>query len=176
MTAIRQKSTLSQDIQHEYTRLAEIATTISPSVRTLKIIDGTGGKVSAADIIAYQIGWSKWLIRWYKTGIRGEAQEMPGDGFSTWDYQAIARYFYQIHNPESIDEQMRIFHQAVLRIIEIVETEERTGNLDRLGVWPWCTLRSGKPWPLSKWIRVNTSSPYKKATVTVRKLLKLVEQ
>ena len=176
MTAIRQKSTLSQDIQHEYTRLAEIATTISPSVRTLKIIDGTGGKVSEADIIAYQIGWSKWLIRWYETGIRGEAQEMPGEGFSTWDYQGIARYFYQTYNPESADEQIRIFHQAVQRIIEIVETEEKTGNLDRLGVWPWCTLRSGKPWPLSKWIRVNTSSPYKKATITVRKLLKLVEQ
>ena len=160
---------LSQDIQREYNRLVKIVTHSSPSVRTLKIIDGTGGKVSVADLVAYQIGWSKCLIRWYETGIQGEMPKMPGEGFSTWDYLGIAQHFYQTYQFDSADEQMRVFHQVVFRILEIVEVEDQTGNLDRTGAWPWCTLASGKQWPLSKWIRISTASPYKRAAQLIKK-------
>lgn len=160
---------LSQDIQHEYNRLVKIITLIPPSVRTLKIIEGTGGKVSVGDLIAYQIGWGLWLIRWYETGIQGEIPKMPCDGFSTWDYLSIAQHFYQTYQFSGTDEQLRVFHQVVLRILEIVEAENQTGNLDRAGVWLWCTLASGKQWPLSKWIRVNTASPYKRAAQLIKK-------
>lgn len=163
------QSTLSQDIQYEYNRLVKIANHVSPSLRTLKIIDGTAGKVSVSDIIAYQIGWGKSLIRWYEAGIQGKMPEMPGEGFLAWDYLGIARHFYQIYQFDSAEGQMRIFHQVVLRILEIVEVEDQTGNLDRMGVWPWCTLSSGKKWLLSKWIRVNTVSPYKRATALIKK-------
>jgi hypothetical protein len=161
--------TLSQDIRDEYDRLVKVVTHISPSVRTSKIIEGTGGKVSVADIIAYQIGWGKCLIRWYEAGIQGKVPEMPGNGFLTWDYLGIAQHFYQLYQLDSSDEQMRVFHQVVLRILEIVVAENQTGNLDRTGIWSWCTLPSGKHWPLSKWIRVNTASPYKRATRLIKR-------
>ena len=54
----------------------------------------------------------------------------------------------------------------------MVKKEHETGNLNKIGVWPWCTLASGKQWPLSKWIRVNTVSPYKRAASMIRKFLK----
>lgn len=122
-----------------------------------------------ADLIAYQIGWGKCLIRWYEAGIQGEMPKMPGEGFLTWDYTGLAQHFYQTYQFDNAEEQMRIFHQTVLRILEIVETEHQTGNLDQMGVWPWCTLPSGKKWPLSKWIRVNTASPYKQAARLIKK-------
>lgn len=56
-------------------------------------------------------------------------------------------------------------------ILDIVETENQTDNLDRTGVWPWCNLPSGKQWPLNKWIRVNTASLYKRAFSLVKKNL-----
>lgn len=161
--------TLSQDIRNGYDRLVKEVTRISPSVRTLKIIDGTGGKVSVSDIIAYQIGWGKCLIRWYETGIQGKMPEMPGNGFLTWDYLSIAQHFHQLYQLDSSDEQMKVFHKVVTRILEIVEEEDKTGNLDRTGIWPWCTLLSGKQWPLSKWIKVNTASPYKRAVQLIKK-------
>lgn len=139
--------------------------------RSLKEIDGAGGKISVIDLIAYQIGWGTCLIRWYEAGIRGETPEMPGNGFSKWDYVEIARSFYRLYQFDSCEEQMNSFHQIVRRILEIVETEEKTGHLDRIGVWAWCTLSSGKQWPLSKWIRVNTASPYKRASSLIRKLV-----
>ena len=162
-------SSLSLEISRSYKKLiAEIAS-VHPSHRCMKIINGTGGKVSVVDLIAYQIGWGKCLIRWYEAGIQGKVPEIPGDGFSTWDFLGIAQHFYQLYQFDSSEEQMKRFHQVVMRILEIVEIEDQKGNLDRTGVWPWCTVHSGKQWPLSKWVRVNAKSPYKRATQLIKK-------
>lgn len=157
-------SSFGLEIFRAYEKFVAEITLVPPSHRSLKIINGTGGKVSVADLIAYQVGWGKCLIRWYEAGIQGKVPEMPGDGFSTWDYLGIAQHFYQMYQFDGSEEQMKRFHQVVMRILDIVETEDQADNLDRTGVWPWCTLPSGKQWPLSKWVRVNTASPYKRAT------------
>jgi Protein of unknown function (DUF1706). len=164
------KTELSQDVQQEFNRLVKAVESTPPSNRTLKIIQATGGNVSVADLIAYQIGWGKCLIRWYETGIKKEIPEMPGEGFSKWNYIAIAKHFYEKYAYDSSDGQMKIFEQVVFQILEIIQREHLTGNLDRTGVWPWCTLLSGKVWPLSKWIRVNTASPYKRAAQLIKKI------
>lgn len=165
------KAPLSQEIQKEYDKLINLIDSIPVSSRILKQIEGTGGKVSISDLIAYQIGWGKCLIGWYESGIKGEVPVMPGDGFSTWDYTAIARHFYQKYQYHYHDEHSPVFHQVMLQLLDIVEKEHQTGNLDRIGVWSWCTLRSGKQWPLSKWIKINTSSPYKRAYQLIKKAL-----
>lgn len=157
---------LSKEIEKEYKRLVKVVTDLPIKVRTLKKIDGTGGKVSVEEIIAYQIGWGRCLIRWYEEGIQGRMPEMPGEGFSNWDYVGIAKSFYQQY---AVKEQMKMFDQVVFRILDIVAFEDRLGRLDQIGVWSWCTLPSGKQWPLSKWIRVNTASPYKRAFGLIKK-------
>ncbi len=160
--------TLAQDIKRESQRLIAAIERILPEDQMRNIINGTGGKVSAADLLAYQIGWGQFLIRWYEAGIEGKMPEMPGEGFSTWDYVEIARHFYRTRKYGSIEEEILAFQQTVLTILEIVIKEHRNGRLDQAGVWPWCTLPSGKMWPLGKWIRVNTASPYKRATRIIR--------
>ena len=126
------------------------------------------GKISVSELIAYQIGWGKCLIRWYEAGILKEPCEMPGEGFSTWNYVAIAQHFYKKYLYDSFTEQMAVFQEVVFRILEIIEEEDRAGRLEKVGVWPWCTLPGGKQWPLSKWIRVNTVSPYKRAVRLIK--------
>lgn len=162
-------SQLIQDIHCEKDRLVKIVASTPISKRTSKVIDGTSGKVSLADLIAYQIGWAKCLLRWYESGIRGEMPEMPGDGFSNWDYVAIAKHFYQKYQYDSSDQQLKVFDQVVSQILEIVKIEQQANQLDQIGIWAWCTLASGKQWPLSKWIRVNTASPYKRAVLLIKK-------
>lgn len=166
------EATLSREILKEYLGLIEVVTSLPFSFRDLKEIEGTGGNVSVGDIIAYQIGWGKCLIRWYEAGIKQEVPEMPGEGFSNWHYVTIAYHFYQKYQYDLGEEQERIFHQVITRILEIVEKENKTGNLNKLGVWSWCSLQSGKPWTLCKWIKVNTSSPYKRATLMIKKMVK----
>lgn len=115
-------SPLSQLIWKEYTRLVDAVSKVSPDVRAKKILDGTGGKVSVSDVIAYQIGWGKFLINWYETGERGEIPIMPGDGFTKWDYTAIAKHFYQKYPYDQGKKQDKEFDKVVNIIInEIVE-------------------------------------------------------
>ncbi len=165
---------LDQEIKKEYDRLVNAAASIPTSSRHVKIIEGTGGKVSLTDLIAYQIGWGKCLIRWYESGIKEESPEMPGEGFLKWDYVAIAEHFYTKYRYDQI-EQEKVFQQVVSQIICIVENEYQNENLERLGVWQWCTLSSGKQWPLAKWIKVNTCSPYKRAYYAIRKAFSRID-
>ena len=165
----KQKPSLKEEIEKAYARLIEVIRPLSQHLRSLPVIEGTGGKVSVANIIAYQIGWGICVIDWYEAGINGKTSPMPMKEFATWDYVAIARYFYQKHQYDGGSEQERVFHGVVCKLLKIVEKEEESGRLEKLGVWPWCALRSGKKWPLSKWIRVNTSAPYKRACTLISK-------
>ena len=167
----KNQNSLYVEISQDYGKLIAKIASVPSYRRHLKEIDMTGGKISLVDLISYQIGWGNCLIRWYETGLCGKMPEMPGEGFSTWDYVGIACHFYQKYQYDGAEKQMAIFHKVVTRILEIIKQEDLEGNLDRLGVWPWCTLSSGKQWPLKKWVRVNTSSPYKRATSLIRKIL-----
>lgn len=160
---------LSQEIEKAHALLMHLVSPLPRSLRTVKEIEGTGGKVSVADLIAYQIGWGKCLISWYKAGIKNQMPQMPGDGFTTWDYTAIARHFYAKYGYDHYHKQEEVFHEVVKEIIGIVEKEQ--DRLNKTGIWPWCTLASGKEWPLGKWIKINTSSPYKRAASLIKKFI-----
>ncbi|MBX7067529.1 MAG: ClbS/DfsB family four-helix bundle protein [Parachlamydiales bacterium] len=158
---------LKDDLQRAYDRLVKLVN--SATNRKEKILEWNGGLISAADLMAYQIGWGRCLIRWYEAGIKGEEPEMPGEGFVKWDYPAIALHFYQRYRFDSGELQLSEFKQVVNRILEIIHVEEKLGNLDTIGIWDWCTLPSGKIWPLSKWIQVNTVAPYKRAAAILKR-------
>lgn len=161
-------SSLSNDITQQYNKLMEAITKIPLSGRRIACIEGTGGKISISDIIAYQIGWGTLLINWYQAGITNKKIQMPGEGFNTWDYVGLAKHFYKKFSYDKAEEQLLHFHTIVRKILAITEHEYTTGNLDALNVWDWCTLKSGKSWPLSKWIRINTVAPYKRAITLIR--------
>jgi hypothetical protein len=163
-------SKLIKEVQREKDKLIRLVSSLPSATLSAKLIDGTGGKVSVSDLIAYQIGWGKSLIRWYEAGIKGQTPDMPGDGFSNWNYKAIAKHFYDKYQYDSSSQQLLIFQEIASRIIDIIQVEHQTGNLDQVDVWPWCTLPSGKKWPLSKWIRVNTAAPCKRASHLISSL------
>lgn len=162
-------SSLADDIQKAFDQLIKIVNSIPVSKRCSKVIECSGSRISVTDLIAYQIGWGKGVIRWYEAGVQGDQPEMPGDGFAKWDYVGIAKHFYQKYSYDASNQQLKVFQETVSRILQITEKEQQTGNLDQKGVWPWCTLSSGKKWPLSKWIRVNTASPYKRAVQLIKR-------
>lgn len=162
------KAPLSWSIQKEYHKLMEALSQVPTQMRNDKKIEFTSGKASVTDIIAYQIGWGKLLISWYEAVIHDKIPQMPGAGFTKWDYAGLAEHFFLVYHYNSTHEQQLAFHDTVEQILAIVEKEYQTSNLDKTDVWSWCTLASGKKWPLSKWITVNTISPYKRASALLR--------
>ena len=150
---------LSQSIAKEYNALIET------------ILLAHSRKKEVQDLISYQIGWGTLLLSWYQAGIENKTIQMPGAGFSTWDYNGLAEHFHTEYAAD-LDAQLKQFHKVVTQIIKMTEKEYASGNLSKLGVWNWCTLKSGKQWPLEKWIQVNTVAPYKKARTEIRRTLK----
>lgn len=167
------KSPLGVDIQKSYNALMKVVLSFSKAERNHGVIQGYGSDlISISDIIAYQIGWGSLLISWYESGINNCLPDMPGEGFLTWDYLGLARHFYTKYHLDGFEKQNQIFFNRVNVILDIIENEYDSGNLEAIGVWEWCTLKSGKKWALSKWIRINTVAPYKRALVLIKKTLK----
>lgn len=162
-------SNITKEIQINFNNLINSCEPVPTQNWHKNCFEGPGGGRSCSDIIAYQIGWGRLLIYWYECGMNGEDFVMPGDGFSSWDYNGIAEHFFSKYGAPK-EEQLKVFREVVGRIIKIVDEEALTGNLDKYGVWKWCTLKSGKQWPLSKWVRVNTVAPYKKAASLIRRV------
>jgi hypothetical protein len=163
---------LSIEMQTECNKLVTLLAQVPHKLRGKKVVEWTGGAVSVSDVVAYLIGWGELLIDWYENGIDEKEQMMPGEGFDTWDYVGLAKHFYKKYSYKKSEEQEERFFAVVLCITSIVEYEHSTGNLKKMGVWPWCTLASGKQWPLEKWVRVNTVAPYKRAAIQLRRLIK----
>lgn len=170
---VKLKAPLSNEIVKKYEKLINLVQQVPAQNFFDKNFNGSGGNVSVADILAYQIGWGYLLISWYEHGLKNEVLIMPGEGFSTWDYTALAQHFYKKYSQLTSEQLEQKFLEVVTKIIDITELEFSSGNLDKLGVWPWCRLKSGKEWPLSKWIRVNTVAPYKRARLIIKQKLLL---
>jgi hypothetical protein len=69
---------------------------------------------------------------------------MTGDGFTKWNYKAIAEHFHKKYLYDQSTQQEKYFQKIISEILAFVEKEYGTGNLDWCGGWPWCTLSSGK--------------------------------
>ncbi|MFN4173895.1 MAG: ClbS/DfsB family four-helix bundle protein, partial [Parachlamydiaceae bacterium] len=135
------KKLLSQEIEKAYEHLIH---TLRLLDRSKKAIEWNGGKITSNELIAYQIGWGKNLIRWYEAGIKGKNPHIPVEGISKWDYNAISAHFFHTYRYDEGDLQLDVFQETVKKIVAIAKHEEKTGHINRLDVWPWCTLPSGK--------------------------------
>ena len=165
---INLNSQLSREVLSSYRKLYDIISNASQELFFEKKFKFTAIDASIADIIAYQIGWGSLFKYWYETGIKNKPVIMPGNGFDKWDYNAIARHFYKKYSWNSKQEYIDNFSIIVMKIIDITELEYVSDNLDKTGVFAWCKLKSGKDWPLSKWIKVNTVAPYKRALLLIK--------
>jgi hypothetical protein len=87
----------------------------------------------------------------------------------------LAQHFYKKYQWDGGPEQHRHFLDVVSGILNVVEREDRSGNLNKPGVWSWCRLKSGKEWTLEKWVTVNTVSPYRRAAGLIKKFVVALE-
>jgi len=53
-------------------------------------------------------------------------------------------------NQKQIQDDLIYRKALVSKILTIPEYEYEIEHLDKIGVFPWCTLKSGKKWPLKK--------------------------
>ncbi|MCP5369386.1 MAG: ClbS/DfsB family four-helix bundle protein [Rickettsiaceae bacterium] len=164
---------LSKQLIVAYNKLSETTKKIPAQLIGEEIITKfEKNNITVSNVLSYLIGWANFLVSWYEKGKQHKSFIMPGEGFSKWEYEKIAYHFYGKYEENSLDNQLLSLKIVTQKIISIIEVESCSGNIDRLGVWHWCTLKSGKQWPLKKWIVVNSLSPYKRALARIKATLR----
>lgn len=164
---------LSKQLISAYNKLSETTKKMPASLIDKEIVTQfEKNTVSVTNVLSYLIGWINLLVSWYEKGKQHKSFIMPGEGFSKWEYEKIAHHFYSKYEENSLDNQLLSLKIITQKIISIVEIESHSENIDRLGVWHWCTLKSGKQWPLKKWIVINSLSPYKRALTRIKATLR----
>ena len=117
---------------------------------------------SVKDILAHLVDWEQRFICWYKTGLRGEAPQIPALEMSWRDLPAINQEGYLAHKDESLGSVLALsassYKEMITLISNLSEEEIFTPN-----IFAW----TGDS-PLLAWIMANTSSHYCWAVVNIR--------
>ena len=167
------KNKQAQKLISLHTQFVLLVKNLPEDLTHKKIIEGfVKEETSICNVISYLIGWGNMLIEWYEQGLTGKDFVMPGQGFAKWDYAKIAQHFFQKYHQNTLTQQLALLEKTISQIVSIIKKEDTHGNIEKLGVWKWCTLKSGTQWPLSKWITVNSTAPCTRAITKIRKALK----
>ncbi|HMS45050.1 MAG TPA: ClbS/DfsB family four-helix bundle protein [Alphaproteobacteria bacterium] len=119
---------------------------------------------SAADLLAYQIGWGNLLLGWDISETKGLQPLMPAPGYRWNQLGKLAQSFYNQYANLPIKELCKEFSKTLHNIVTWVNNQTPE-TLFHPGQRRW----AGNKWPLVKWIQVNTIAPYQSARRTLRK-------
>ncbi|MGB6190539.1 MAG: ClbS/DfsB family four-helix bundle protein [Aeromonas molluscorum] len=124
---------------------------------------GKGTSMSAANLVAYLIGWNELVIKWIERDAAGLPVDFPETGFKWNELGRLAKKFYRDYEGLAYPALLARLMAAKTRIIELIAVR---GD-DELYGRPWY-----EQWTLGRMIQFNTASPYYNANGRLRKWLK----
>jgi hypothetical protein len=156
------KSELQEAINISYNKLIAELATIPFEATNKKELEGHAKNtlMSINNILAYLIGWGQLVLKWNDLHGKGLKIDFPETNFKWNELGLLAQKFY-------IDNENDDFYTLKAKIdqttAEILKLVEHKTNYE-LYETPWY-----EKWPLGKMIQWNTSSPFKNATIRIRK-------
>ena len=162
MSVPQNKQQLLEAIRTTYQKLAVDLGSVPPERAREATLEGhaQGTGMSAADLVAYLIGWNLLVLKWCDGKAKGLPVDFPETGFKWNELGQLAHKFYADHAGIAYDDLLQQFAQIHAHIVALVE-----GETD-------ATLY-GAPWyekyTQGRMIQFNTSSPYANARARLRK-------
>lgn len=155
------KEELLLSLKNAYHKLDEEFDDISSKQSKLK---GIEGNISACDVLAYQIGWGKLLLKWENEEQKGKKPHMPAKGFKWNELTPLAQSFYNTYSQKNQDQLRKELNKVIQKIVHLIKNLEH----DELFL-PHHRNWTGEKWAVVKWIQVNTIAPYKSARTKIRR-------
>lgn len=91
------------------------------------VVPGVVGEWSVKDVLAHLAEWESMALGWYRTGLRGEAPEVPAPGYKWNQTPQLNRAIYEKHRDkglEAVVDWLRSSREAMRGVIESLSDEE----------------------------------------------------
>ncbi len=162
MAIPRDKTELLTDIRTSYKKLKDDLVDIHSKSFFIKELVGhsKNTQMSAANLVAYLIGWGELVLKWNLIIKSGSQPNFPDDGYKWTELGLLAQRFYSDYEGLGFEESLKKMEEVVHSILDLVEN---SSNED-LYETNWY-----KNYTMGRMIQLNTSSPYKNARRRVRK-------
>ncbi|UPY97148.1 ClbS/DfsB family four-helix bundle protein [Pectobacterium sp. 21LCBS03] len=119
-----------------------------------------GTQMSAANLVAYLLGWGNLVLQWHQQEEQGKAIDFPETGYQWNQLGLLAQKFYQ--DFAHITDWSELVARLVANKRELIALVERYTDAQLYGeCW------YGK-WTRGRMIQFNTASPYKNAAGRLR--------
>ncbi|MEE3649223.1 MULTISPECIES: ClbS/DfsB family four-helix bundle protein [unclassified Brenneria] len=119
-----------------------------------------GTHMSAANLVAYLLGWGELVLKWHQNERQGLPVDFPETGFKWNQLGLLAQKFYRDY--AHIEDWSTLLDLLVKNKTELLALIEAHSD-EQLYGQPWY----GK-WTRGRMIQFNTASPYKNATGRLR--------
>ena len=158
------KKTLLEEIHFERAKLEAVIASLSP--RQISKRGRNDADWSIKDVLTHLFDWEDRLIDWYEQGKTDSQPSLPGEGYKWSDIRKLNEQIRRKHQRKSVATVLERFAEVHDRTLQAIDGMN-DGELTTIGHYPW----TGKSWTLSDYLRANTASHYKWATVKIRKWL-----
>ncbi|WP_269434506.1 MULTISPECIES: ClbS/DfsB family four-helix bundle protein [Burkholderia] len=149
-------------IRTTYEKLAADLAGVPPERAREATLEGhaRGTRMSAADLVAYLIGWNQLVLKWCDASAHGRPVDFPDTGYKWNELGRLAQKFYADHAHDDYPGLLHRFADVHARIVSLVERETDESLYG---------ARWYEKYTLGRMIQFNTSSPYANARARLRK-------
>ena len=113
------KRDLLAAIELERGKLDAILETLAPE---RMVESGVVGEWSVKDVLAHLVAWEQLALGWYRTGLSGEAPEVPAAGFKWNQTPQLNRMIFERHRDQKLGEVMEQYRASHLEILGVIES------------------------------------------------------
>jgi hypothetical protein len=162
MAIPKSKSELQKAIADNYDKLTAELMSIPFEKTNKKELEGHAKNtmMSINNLLAYLIGWGLLVLKWNDKHSKGLKIDFPETNFNWNELGILAQKFYKDHENDDFFTLKTKLDQTTVEILKLVEHKTN----QELYETPWY-----EKWTLGKMIQLNTSSPFKNATIRIRK-------
>ncbi len=124
-----------------------------------------------AQMIAYQLGWMKLIIRWDTDELNGKEIITPAPEYKWNALGRLYQSFYEEYADYSLGELQNLYKEGVTQLINwlngFADNQLFSHDVRRLASSP------PSKWPIWKWVHINTVAPFKSFRSKIRKWKRL---
>ena len=136
---------------------------------SMKDLHAEGVDRSPYEILAYQIGWTNFLLQWEQEEMMGRMVKTPSHQFRCNQLGALYQWFTDTYVDQSLDELMTMLDKNIRQILDLIDfLSDEDLFTPHHRKWADSATRKAK-WAVYKFIHINTVAPFGTFRTKIRK-------